>query len=256
MKNYLKAICPPIIWLIFKKLKPKKVFFGVYERFDQITDEKPWDKSAWIELQKNKLHGHPSSYGYLSVICMLANLLSVRRKCRVLDFCGGTGFVYYKIKPNLRNRQNIFWHVVDYNKKLLEMGSGFSLKDDRVEFSNQLPDQQENKFDIVYVNTSLQYFENYKIIFKNLLLFNPSYLVLTRLLAGNIKSYTTHQDLWGARTPCRIINVNDFSEFLVSQGYELIFESPTEEIFLSENFDCISKDLKIPFSLSMVYKKE
>jgi putative methyltransferase (TIGR04325 family) len=210
MKNYLKAICPPIIWLIFKKFKPKKVFFGVYERFDQITDEKPWDKSAWIELQKNKLRDIRTSMGareriipskslngYLSVICMLVNLLSVRRKCRVLDFCGGTGFVYYKIKPNLRNRQNIFWHVVDYNKKLLEMGSGFSLKDDRVEFSNQLPDQQENKFDIVYVNTSLQYFENYKIIFKNLLLFNPSYLVLTRLLAGNIKSYTTHQDLWG-----------------------------------------------------------
>jgi putative methyltransferase (TIGR04325 family) len=147
IKKCLKVICPPIIWLILKKLKPSKIFFGVYQTFDQVSDEKPWDKNAWIELQKNKLSDIRTSMrvreriipsknlnGYLSVICMVVNLLSATRKCRVLDFCGGSGFIYYRIKPHLRNRQNIFWHVVDYNEKLLEIGSDSSLKDDRVKF--------------------------------------------------------------------------------------------------------------------------
>ena len=59
----------------------------------------------------------------------------------------------------------------------------------------------------------------------------------------------------GKRTPCKIINIHDFSKFLASQGYKLIFKLPTEELLL-ERFDEVPDDLAIPFSLSLIYMKK
>ena len=90
----------------------------------------------------------------------------------------------------------------------------------------------------------------------DLLLYNPTYLVLTRLLAGAMKSYVTSQNVLDKRTPCKIINVVGFSEFLRSQGYKLVFKSPTIEEPLREYFEDVPDHFKIPFSLILVYVKD
>jgi hypothetical protein len=60
MKKLFKAICPPIIWSMLQKLKHKKTFFGTYQTFDQVLDEKPWGLKSWEQLMRDKMNTVPS----------------------------------------------------------------------------------------------------------------------------------------------------------------------------------------------------
>jgi putative methyltransferase (TIGR04325 family) len=267
MEKLLKAICPPIIWSVLQKLKHKKMFFGAYKTFDQVLDEKPWGQKGWIHILNNKMNStlrpagttekfipEPVLGGYATLPCLIINMLSARRKCRVLDFAGGAGFIYHRIKPYLTALSNVDWHVVDSNETILEIGKNFSINDNQIQFFNRLPNDKTKQYDVVYINTSLQYIEDYTSILEELLLYNPTYLVLTRLLAGEVETYVTSQNIMGKQTPCKIINVHDFSRFLVSQGYQLIFKLPTEELLL-QSFEGVPDNFMIPFSLSLIYLK-
>ena len=181
-------------------------------------------------------------------------MVSARGNCQVLDFAGGSGYIYYRIKPYMTAPSHVVWHVVDSNEIELELRRNFSLKDGHIQFFSQLPDNKTNQYDVVYINTSLQYIEDYSSILAELLLFNPAYLALTRLLASEMESCVTSQNVMGKRTPCKIINIAEFSTFLVSQGYKLIYKSPTEEVVL-DYFKDVSDNLKIPFSLALIYEK-
>jgi putative methyltransferase (TIGR04325 family) len=252
---------------MLQELKHKNMYFGVHQTFDQVLDEKPWEQKGWDQLQRNKMSEiipatnttkvfipEPILRGYIVTPCLIVNMLSAKGKCRVLDFAGGNGFTYYKIQSYLTSLPNVDWHVVDSNETGLELGKNFSLKDNHIRFSNCLPNSDTIQYDVLYINTSLQYIEDYESLLRELLLYNPSFLVFTRLLAGKIEPYVTSQEVMGKRTPCKFINIDRFSRFLESQGYKLIFKSPTEEI-LQDYFDGVPDNFKIPFSLTLVYTK-
>jgi hypothetical protein len=59
----------------------------------------------------------PVLQGYASLPCLVVNMLSARGECRVLDFAGGTGYIYYKMKSYLTTLPHVAWHVVDSNEQ-------------------------------------------------------------------------------------------------------------------------------------------
>jgi len=182
-------------------------------------------------------------------------MLSAKQQVRVLDFAGGNGITYYRLKPYLLHSSNVIWEVCDSSNMGLEMGRNFSLKDEGIQFIERLPDKETRRYDVIHINTSLQYFPDYRTILNELFSFQPTYFILTRLLAGEISSYVTSQGVNGKRTPCRIINILEFCEFLKSNGYDLIFKSATEEHIKNFFNEEVPENLKIPFSLALVFMK-
>lgn len=83
------------------------------------------------------------------------NQISRERDCSVLDFAGGTGFVYFRIRSTLLDRARVSWHVVD-QEPLLELGKQAADAADRITFRPDLPAAGSRRFDVVYVNTALQ----------------------------------------------------------------------------------------------------
>jgi putative methyltransferase (TIGR04325 family) len=147
-----KVLCPPVVAQIIRKVKHKKVFFGVYKAFEEVPAENLWAHEGWINESRKKLDDllensqknmglFPGTVieGYTVLPCLVINMLSGQGECRVLDFAGGTGLIYYRIRPYLAKPGNVLWDVVDSNDVLLEMGRKSKLKDDSVQFLDRLP---------------------------------------------------------------------------------------------------------------------
>ncbi len=243
MRRFLKLLTPPIFLDIIRSLRSDKaqIFSGCYESFGEVTDQNPWASKECLDFSREKLQktllqekvsNTPLSDlgGYLSVVTFIVNLFSAKNSCNVLDFSGGTGFIYYSIQPFLLNTSNVKWICFDCNNDLLLLGKEHAEKYDyqNIEFISNF--SEDIQYNILYINTSVQYIENfYQLLADKLLLSSPSCLVFTRLLAGEIKSFVTCEAVLGYKTPCRFLNTGELITFLSWKGYSLIHSSVNHE---------------------------
>ena len=266
-KSLVKKLMPPLIVELILKIRRinlKTPFSGVFNSFRDVPDDKLWEDIKWLDVSRKKLirlnnNVDPNKfiplenfYGYSTIICQLVNMLSLNNPCRVLDFGGGTGFIYYSIKPYLTHFENISWHVID-NPNITKIGSDACSANDQISFDINIPEKTE-LFDIVYINTSLQYIENYEKLLDMLLASKPKYVVLSRLLAGNIPTYITEQNINGKRTPCVFLNINDLLQYFKKLKYELIFKSTCYEENMTSYFNKnIPKSHRITNSMNVIF---
>ena len=72
----------------------------------------------------------------------MVNLLSQNRAWKVLDFAGGTGLIYFVIRPYLANKENVIWDIVD-EKIQAEIGKKFKMEDGQLNFLNNIPEKRK-----------------------------------------------------------------------------------------------------------------
>jgi len=261
LKGIISGIVPlPIKRFYWKNMRPK-VFSGAFKNFSEIKDEHPWESEEWIELSRQKLQaidnlsteGKPLG-GYLSLTAKLINKLSEKETVKVLDFAGGTGFVYFRIFPYLMAQSNVSWHVVD-SAALIDIGRKHMTKSHRLSFSEVLP-YAGDRFDIVFINTALQYMEDHRGLLKKLLSYHSKYFIFTRLLAGNIETHVTSEIIFKRKTPCRFLKIQDIISFFGNEGFDVLLSDHNREESLSWQY---SKDIpsamRIPYSMDIVFKR-
>jgi putative methyltransferase (TIGR04325 family) len=267
LKKLLKMLLPPIVLEIYRKANEPKYFSGVYENFNQVPDGNPWSNPEWISLntknlerylnieeeRTNRFMPEPLLEGYLTLPCLMVNLLS-QKECKVLDFAGGNGFIYYVIRPYLFNKKNIFWYVVD-NAALADIGKKYKKEDDNIFYNTELPENQNQIFDIVFISSALQYISNYKMVLMNLLAYRPIYLMLTNLISGDIPDFVTCQNIYGTETPCQFLNFRNLVNFLSDNNYDLIYKAPCNESFVGKYNKNIPEELQIPFTINLIFRK-
>ena len=158
---------PPIVLEIYRKANEQKYFSGVYKNFNQVTDENPWSSPGWLSLNEKNLARYlnleeertggfmpePLLEGYPTLPCLMVNLLS-QKECKVIDFAGGNGIIYYMIRPYLFSKKNIYWYVVD-NAALADIGKKYKKEDDNIFYQTELPINQGQAFDMVFISTAL-----------------------------------------------------------------------------------------------------
>ena len=273
MNEIIKLLVPPIMISLYWRLKYRNEsipFSGVYNSIDEIHDENPWIQKEWIDLSKNKLEKTrkissdsfmPTSdfKGYPVLPCFIVNLLSQSNPCHILDFGGGTGFVYFTIFPYLLNPENVTYHVVDSNLELFQIGKRLAKSMEnanRIVFHTEMPKKIDIQLDVLYINTSLQYINDYSSLLVTLLQYKPQYVILTRLIAGDMKTYITSQNIHGHTTPCIFINFQEIVDIFSKNGFDLIFKSPCAEEVLEEAYDSnIPKELRIHNTANLVFKR-
>lgn len=267
----IRLLIPPIIISLYRKLRHKKdiSFSGVFNTITEVKNENPWIKKPCIELSKRKLERTkndcrigfmPASdfSGYQILPCLVINILSENKSCNILDFAGGAGVVYHRIFPYLMNPENVIWHVVDSNPELYEIGKKHAdaLNRSNIIFHMEIPGKDKIKFDVVFINTSLQYVYDYDCVLNTLLQYNPEYVVLTRLITGDMETYITCQDINGYSTPCIFINFQELVKIFSKNGYKLVFKSPCPEEDFREHYDTnIPEHLRLPCSTNLVFRQ-
>ena len=90
---------------------------------------------------------------------------------------------------------------------------------------------------------------------ERLLVHRPRYVVLSRLLAGEVRTWYTAELLRARRTPCAILNVHELTSWFDARGYGLVFKAPAldEPIADARYAADIPAELRIPHALHLVF---
>ena len=250
---------------IRKQRKYKSIFTGSYSNWNDVKDENPWEGDGWFNKSKLKLEQseiynnsdlsippNPTYNSCYAIPPLLVNLICERRVCNVLDFAGGTGDVYYKIKRSLNDLSKLNWFVTD-NSKLMELGKSFAKEDDPIHYSSSIPDE---KYDLILTSTCLQYMENYKELVGKLISFKPKYILFMRLWSGDYsKDLITTENVFGKKTPSVIINFDDLNNFLQAHNYKILFKGPCTLPLHEGQFTDIPSDFRPLYDVNVVFSK-
>jgi putative methyltransferase (TIGR04325 family) len=268
-KVLLRECIPPLLLRLYHRLRPPRPrFYGVYPSADEAPDESPFASPRWFEMSAQRLArlcADAASDGFLPArplppaqtpTVLILNLLSQVSVCRVLDFAGGSGAIYHLIHPYLTHPERVAWDVFD-DDRLAELGRRHRGEQHRIRFLKALP-EPDARYEVVHINTSLQYMHEPLEALARLLVHRPRYLVLSRLLAGEVPSFVTAESLHGRKAPCTILDARALVDFLAKRGFRLVFKTPaSDELVPEERYGPgIPPALRIPSSLHLVFAEE
>ena len=250
LKQYLRLLAPPLAVELYHRLRPQKVWEGVYSSFREIEiDGEGFDGDLYpglVEKEVRRLVDELTKGGTVpdilrgenSLLPLLVAAISAGRnlnnRIKILDFGGGSGITYLFLKNSINNLDNVEYHIVDYDK-VSRPGRLIFKEDSRLFFHTELP---ENLTDItiIYINSVLQYIEDYPSLLKKLCSFKPEYFLFVRLSAGDIPTFVTKQvNLPGFCTPYKFLNIDDFIAAMNQLGYTLGFKSSGDTDYYQNN---------------------
>jgi len=98
-RSLIKRIIPTLVVEIYRNKIRKKVttFKGIFNSFDDVKDEDPWDGDNWKSIERYKLEqkridnlrNELVSFDYSCLCLLLVNQISLHKTCCVLDYAGG-----------------------------------------------------------------------------------------------------------------------------------------------------------------------
>ncbi|MFN3667324.1 MAG: methyltransferase, TIGR04325 family [Sediminibacterium sp.] len=141
---------------------------------------------------------------------------------RILDFGGGLGIGYMTLMESIPvHKTNIDYTIVEVpevceiSKKLYTTGE--------ISYIPKLP--SEGSFDLVHSASALQYIEPWKEILKKITNFNPQYILLSDVFAGNVPTFVTLQNYYDSKMKHWFFNLDEYIAALRELGYKLIMKS-------------------------------
>lgn len=188
-----------------------------------------WESDEWIRLSAAKLtalsHGRPGR-SYADTIAPVANLTLASGPCRIVDYGGGTGFEYFRVAEHVRHRERLEWRVVD-SPRLAVVAEPHRGRHPLF-FHADLA-TVPHPADILYINTSVQYFDDYRQTFDMCLRLQPRYVVLTRLLVSDKGTLTTRETIHTRSCACTFVSAHELEDFMADAGYTLASDVPCWE---------------------------
>jgi putative methyltransferase (TIGR04325 family) len=249
----LKQFVPPLIASLYQNyrngLAGLYVWKGVYSSFNLVKEKglgymgerlaKQTEVDTRFLLEDLK---QPKRIPYQineenSLLPLISVILARSKgKLTVLDLGGGMGVGFVSLITCTVGMENIDYHVIE-TAAMCDGGSSVFVNDKRIRFWKGFPDSLPG-LDIVFINSALQYFENYKETLTRLSSYRPEYIFFVKLSAGDIPTYATAQrNLGGAISAYWFLNVEEIVELMASTGYDLIYKSALSRIYNQDNFE-------------------
>jgi len=208
---------------------------GVYQRFSDVpTLGAGFDDHSWASdtrrltervLRECSISNHLPLVGEDNALLpvLVASLLCARSpRIKVLDFGGGTGISYAHLAASISQPDRIEYHVIETPRVCREGAELFS-NDTRIHFHTRLPDTIDG-LEVVYINSALQYVEDYRGLLHALCGLSPRFILLARSSAGNIPTYATAQlTLPGKQLPYWFMDVRELVSILGEFHYAPAF---------------------------------
>ena len=186
----------------------------------------------------------------------LASLILMKKNVsiKILDIGGSLGSLYLQHKSILDDFEELEWTILEQKEFVIEGNKIFT--DKRLKFIESLSDLDgSNKFDLIILSSSIQYFEDVEIIIRDIKNINSKIILFLRtpFHEGQNHKIMVQQSQIGIKSayPLRILSrkkfINSFKE-----GYEIIVEntSNSEMPFYS------NKNTKIIFKNFLLERKD
>jgi putative methyltransferase (TIGR04325 family) len=135
----------------------------------------------------------------------------------------------------VRDTAELRYEVVETERSCVAGREIFS-DDPRISFLERLP-PESHRPDIVYLNSVLQYIDDYAGLTRTLCRYRARYLLFARLSAGDVPTYATAQlNVPGSVIPYWFINIDELLGIMRSEGYKLLFEDLLARKYDQANF--------------------
>jgi len=245
-RRLAKLLLPPIFLKLVMPVRNERrlVWEGIYpdrrsiatlnDRYDDDIQVKK--HSAWTENALDALRRGERPVLWHDTLAIVAAIVGASEgKVRVLDFGGGVGSGYVHLLASLCNNAAIDYHVVELSAMCAEGRRLFS-NDKRITFHDSLS-KFNGQPDIVYVNSVLQYIDDYGELLRRLAALNARFVLLARSAVGNFPTFATKQlNLQSKILAYWFLNRDEIVGQLKAWGYTSIYEGLDEQEFDQSNF--------------------
>ncbi len=214
----------------------KNIWEGIYNSFDECPKcGQGFESDRWVCQETDKMNKLleaikdnktiPSVVNYqmslLAVLTALVSANSSEGKVSILDFGGGAGSEYVSVTTGCVGEVVVDYHIVD-SKNICQAGKKCFKDDRQIHFYDHLPGEIQS-VDIVHLCSSLQYIEDWKGLLQDLARYNPQYVLLVDVPAGDIPTYATVQNYYESKISYWFFNVNDIISTMSLIHFKLLF---------------------------------
>ena len=163
-------------------------------------------------------------YKIVDPIIKLIKFLGKKKRIdiNVFDVGGGMGSIYFKYEDYIKKNKKISWKV--YEQKKIVNFANLNINEKRLNFTNQIQRKYKNKFDIILLQSSIQYFPKPFVLLQKLISLNPMYIVISETCFSNkqkIKIQINPNKVSLANYPLYIFNEKKFIYFFKKKNFLL-----------------------------------
>jgi len=236
---------------------------GVYERFADVPAQGGFDDEVWarethqyterIMQECAKADRLPALVDDNALLAMLLAVSSEAgaSRLRVLDFGGGMGMSYVLSAASMSRPEALEYHIVE-NPRICQEGAKVFSADKRVHFHERIPETLPD-LHLVYINSALQYVEDYRSLLRTLCALSPRFVLLARCSAGNIPTYATAQvTLPGKRLPYWFIDIHELVSILAESDYAPHFTARGSYPLNQSNFE---ERYRVGFACNLLFAR-
>jgi putative methyltransferase (TIGR04325 family) len=227
---------------------PEYIWEGIYRNLQDVpTAGKGHDGDWWVNatiantqnaiaasslsptVPKHIVDEHILLPMLASIVCESKDEISI------LDFGGGMGIAYVHLLSSMMRAVHINYHIVEV-ERICREGLKLFGPNDSIDFNTSLPNKHW-ELDIIYIDSVLQYIDDYPGFIKSICSYRPKYIMFVKLAAGDIPTYATAQkNIPGSTIACWFFNIKELIETICDQGYSLIFKSALARDYDQSNF--------------------
>ncbi len=259
IKNFIKNI---IFYKFYTNLR-KYTWKGVYLNWSDLpSDVRGFDSNRFVNdtfmMTKNRLSKKYSKIpaeikDENALLPLLAAIMCHKQlKVRILDFGGGMGISYIHIRDAIPNGSFLDYHIIEQEKMCMG-GASLFCNDDHIHFHTDLPVDLSD-IDIVYINSALQYINDYLSLLKKLSAYKPTYFLFVRLSAGDVPTYITVQEnVPDVRIPYYFFNVDEIVSIMGECGYQLIFKGALGKKYSMDN---LPPENRLEYQSNLLFAKK
>ncbi len=239
--------------------KPFKIWDGVFGSFAEAdADKATFDGDVWLDkVRATAREAIAASKGETEIpsiaetanyaLPFVAATAAHRdRTLRILDFGGGLAASYFPLVAMLPSDQPLEYVIVE-NDGVCQEGDKLLATDRRISFRTDLP-EPGTRYDIVHCGSSLHYVEDWRQMLRQLVAYQPAYLLFADLPAADNCSFVTTQAYYGRRIAVHFWNLREFIAAIQEIGYDLLLKARYRGRFLgptaampTEHFDSVRR---------------
>lgn len=241
-RRWVKRLVPPIL-LEFRAGTDiaTPIWKGVYASFTDVPVKRADYDAELVDemiattggaLQQWRAGRKP--FLWHEPFALLAGTLAAKRHAiRVIDFGGGVGSGFAQLISSLPASVEIDYLVVD-NAAMCAAGRRVFNGDPRIRFAVDLP--AATPVDLIYVNSVLQYIDDYRATLSRLASIGAGAIFLARLAAGSQPRFASEQwNVPGRVFPYWFLNMNETVSVLEAAGYQLACDSFVDRAYDQSN---------------------
>jgi putative methyltransferase (TIGR04325 family) len=221
------------------------IWEGIYDHFPEDYIDRVFESERWVNtLRKQSLqllnelegggtisahtliHEHPLP----PVVALLAAWVDT--PIRILDFGGGIGNSFVSLIESLPTSDLVEFHVLE-TPAICQLGREVYKKFHNLHFHDELP-RDLKKFDVVHAGNSLHYVADWRMMLGQFACYEPRFIMLSGLNAGDIETFVTYQNYYGSKIPVWFWNVREIIGALSNLDYNLIYKSLLESSYLGK----------------------